>query len=596
MKTTTRSSRRRFLESASAAAAGLALSGCHSPGASRPNILWLIAEDFCPDLGCYGNRGVHTPNLDRLAAEGVRFTNAFVTAPVCSASRSAIATGMYQTSIGAHNHRSHRDDGYRLPDRVEVFTEYFRRAGYHTSNVTTPAPDVQGTGKTDFNFNVEKPFDGTDWSQRGSGQPFYAQVNFSETHRIFRRFPERPVDPVSVELPPYYPAHPAMRLDWAMYLDSAQHLDVKAGKVLARLEREGLRDSTIVIFFGDNGRPMPRGKQFLYEGGIHVPLIAWFPERFRPENAAPGSVRNDLVSLIDVTATSLKLAGIEPPPHMQGQVIFGPGAVRRDYIAAARDRCDETVDRIRCVRSERYKYIRNFHPDRPYTQPNVYKDTTYPPLQLMRQLHQAGRLNAAAAAFMAARRPEEELYDLQADPHELHNLADSPEHKQALERHRGLLDEWIRDTNDHGETPERSIPAWDRNRIEIDGWCTAGGRAPVSRSEGALRMVCTGKGNQLLRSYVAEGGRFTLRFRARSRNAPLQAFRWGTITELAGTPEMRVPVDFLADGQWRDYTVAFQAEGFLARLAFDFGDAEGTAEFDSIRLSRGAELLAEWKF
>jgi N-sulfoglucosamine sulfohydrolase len=596
MKDMTLTSRRGFLKGTSAAAAGLALSGCRHAGTSRPNILWLIAEDFCPDLGCYGNRTVHTPNLDRLAAEGVRFNNAFATAPVCSASRSAIATGMYQTSIGAHNHRSHRDDGYRLPEGVNVFTEYFRRAGYHTSNVRTAAPDVKGTGKTDFNFNVEKPFDGTDWNQRQAGQSFYAQVNFSETHRIFHRFDERPANPTALELPPFYPDHPAMRTDWAMYLDSAQHLDVKIGKVLARLEQEGLKDSTIIIFFGDNGQPMPRGKQFLYEGGIRVPLIAWFPERFRPQDAAPGSVRDDLVSLIDVTATSLALAGIEPPAHMQGQIILGPGARRRDHIIAARDRCDETVDRIRCVRTGRYKYIRNFYPERPYTQANVYKDTTYPPLQLMRQLEEAGKLTGAAAAFMGERRPAEELYDLEADPGELHNLADSADQQQTLDQHRGILDRWIKVTNDQGAIAESSIPEGDKNRIEIDGWCLAGSRTPIARAAGALRVVCQGKSNQLLRSYVAEGGDLAVRFRARSRNVLLRSFQWGTITALGGAPDMRAPVKFIADGEWRDYTVPFKVDGYLARLAFDFGEAEGSAEFDSIRLSRGAHLLAEWNF
>ncbi|MEB2363886.1 MAG: sulfatase-like hydrolase/transferase, partial [Bryobacterales bacterium] len=215
--------RRSFLQAAAVSSYSMVAA------AARPNILWIIGEDFSPDLGCYGNSLVHTPQLDRLASEGVRFSHAFVTAPVCSASRSAIATGMYQTSIGAHHHRSHRTDGYRLPAPVQVFTEYFREAGYHTSNVITAATGLRGTGKTDFNFHADRVFDGTDWQQRKPGQPFYAQVNFPETHRAFRPSPERPINRAKSIPPPYYPDHPAAREEWAMYLETAQNLDAKAG-------------------------------------------------------------------------------------------------------------------------------------------------------------------------------------------------------------------------------------------------------------------------------------------------------------------------------------------------------------------------------
>jgi hypothetical protein len=380
-----------------------------------------------------------------------------------------------------------------------------------------------------------------------------------------------------------------------MYLDSAQHLDAKAGKVLERLEREGLRESTIVLFFGDNGHPMPRGKQFLYEGGIRVPLIAWFPERFRPRGVKPGSVRRDLVSLIDVTATSLKLAGLQPPRHMQGRAIFGAGVTPRDRVFAARDRCDETVDRIRCVRTERFKYIRNYYPERPWTQQNVYKDTQYPPLQVMRQLRDEGKLSGPAALFMGDKRPAEELYDLRTDAHELNNLASSPAHRATLAELKASLDGWIEETRDQGETPEPSVPEEDRSRVEVDGWCSAGGRARVSRGTGALQMECRGKNSQLIRSYVTEGGAMELRFRARSSDARLRSAGFGTIEEIAGSPKTRFLVDFTA-GDWREYRVPFRVEGFLARLIFDFGDAEGTAEFAWIRLYRDGLLLAGWDF
>ena len=410
----------------------------------RPNILWIIAEDLCPDLGCYGTRLVKTPNIDRLAGEGVRFTNAFATAPVCSATRSAFMTGMYQTSIGAHQHRTL--DKKPLPEPVKVITDYFRKAGYFTSNCregwTRP-------GKTDFNFTVSKPFDGTDWRQRRNGQPFFAQINFDETHRTFKKDPENPIDPDQVILPPYYPDHPLARQDWADYLECAQVLDKKVGKALKRLEDDGLADNTIVCFFGDHGRPHVRGKQWLYEGGIHIPLIVRWPDHIKP-----GTVDDNLISMIDFAPTCMNLAGLTPPNHWQGQVFLGSGAKKREYIVAARDRCDETYDRIRCVRTKQYKYIRNFFPNFAYTQTNLYKERQYPVLTLMKVLYAQGKLTPEQERFMASTRPAEELYDLSKDPHEIHNLADDPKYQTILKQLRGTLNTWIERTDDQGEIPE----------------------------------------------------------------------------------------------------------------------------------------------
>ena len=563
---------------------------------ARPNILWMIAEDLSPDLGCYGNRAVETPNLDRLAREGMRFTNAFVTGPVCSAARSAIAAGMYQTTIGAHNHRSHRDDGYRLPEDIEPFTRYLQRAGYHTSNVIHAAPGVRGTGKTDFNFVTEDIFEGKDWAERRKGQPFYAQVNFSETHRPFRRCPERPVDPARVEVPPCYPDHPWVRKDWAMYLETLQNLDAKVGQVLARLEQEGLAEDTIVFFFSDHGRPMPRDKQFLYDGGIGIPLLIRIPEKFRPAGYKPGGVSDALVSAIDITATTLRLAGVEPPAHMEGRAFFGPGVQPREFIIAARDRCDETADRIRCVRTRRFKYIRNFFPDRPYTQQNVYKDVNYVTLAVMRQLQGEGKLTGPPAAFLAPRRPAEELYDLAADPHETRNLADDPKHRRTLDRMRAILDRWIRETGDQGQHPEDRVMPWDRDRSEVDGWCTQSG-CRASKEGGLLKVRCHGEKNaRLERAFVAAGGSMALEFRARSRGAAVTGFGWSLITDIRN-PQNRRPVEFVADGQWREYSVPFEAADDLAILTLEFAPKAGEIEFDWIRLKRaGGEVIKAWGF
>lgn len=427
---------------------------------ARPNILWLIAEDFGPHLGCYGTREVWTPNLDGLAAAGVRYTRFFTTAPVCSPSRSAFMTGMYQTTIGAHNHRSHRDDGYRLPAGVRLLTEWFRDAGYFTANLRElPAHwGFRGTGKTDWNFFYRAPaFDSDRWADLQSHQPFFAQINFQETHRPFRAPPR--ADPAKVELPPWTPDHPVAREDWAKYLDAATELDRKIGLVLRQLEADGLAQNTVVIFFGDNGAAHVRGKQFCYDSGLHVPLIIrWPKDRPPPRRFRPGTVDDRLLAAIDLAPTMLTLAGVPKPPTMQGEVFLGDHAARpRRYVFGARDRCDETVFRFRTVRDRRYRYIRNFTPDRPFLQANAYKERSYPVWNLLKALHAEGRLTPAQAFLCAPTMPAEELYDLEADPHEVHNLAASPRHQRVLRRLRRVLEEWIETSHDQGrqfEPPE----------------------------------------------------------------------------------------------------------------------------------------------
>jgi N-sulfoglucosamine sulfohydrolase len=425
--------------------------------AQRPNILWLIAEDFGLHLGAYGTREVSSPNLDRLATEGVLYTNAFTTAPVCSPSRSAFNTGMYQTTIGAHNHRSHRDDGYVLPAGVRVASDWMRQAGYFAANVIEfPASfGFKGTGKTDWNFTYYgEPFDSARWSDLASHQPFYAQINFNETHRQFHAPPK--ADPAKVEIPPYYPDHPVTRNDWAQYLDSATELDRKVGLVLRQLEADGLADNTIVVFFGDNGQAMVRGKQFVYDSGLRVPLIIRWPKAFSaPKLFKAGMTDDRLIAAIDLLPTMLDAIGTAKPAGMQGEIFLGDHAAPpRQYIFGARDRCDETVFRFRTVRDARYRYIRNFTPERPFLQPNEYKERSYPVWNLLKQLNAEGKLTPLQAVLAAPTMPAEELYDEQRDPHETVNLAASREHRAALDRLRGVLTKWIDDTNDQGKTLE----------------------------------------------------------------------------------------------------------------------------------------------
>ncbi len=448
--------RRSFIKTSTAVAAGIAFPFIQCGRKDRPNILWIISEDTSPDLGCYGHPLVKTPHLDRLAKEGVRFTNAFSTAPVCSPSRSALHTGIVQTSIGVHQHRTR--DKKPLPDGVRVITDYFRDAGYYTSNASGLRFDVMG--KTDWNFVPDSdPFDGTDWRERQPGQPFFSQVNMRLTHRVFERDPDNPINPDQVVLPPIYPDHPVLRRDWADYLESIQVLDRQIGQVLSRLEQDRLVENTVVFYFGDHGSPHLWAKQWLYEGGIRVPFIVRWPDRLKA-----GSVDDQLVSLIDITATAFSLAGIPIPSYMEGAPFSGDRTEGREFIVAARDRCDETVDRIRCIRDHQYKYIRNFMPDRPYTQFNAYKTHQYPAVPVFDMLHQQGKLDAVQERFMADRKPEEELYDLNRDPFETVNLAENPDFQNVFNSLRSRLNAWIEETGDMGAIPE--------NPEEIEYWKT----------------------------------------------------------------------------------------------------------------------------
>ncbi|MDX1979085.1 MAG: sulfatase [Bryobacteraceae bacterium] len=421
---------------------------------ARPNILWILAEDIGPMLSCYGYPGVETPNLDQLASEGVRFNRAYTTAPVCSSSRSAFNVGLYQIHTGTHHHRSHRKDGFQLPAGARLITDRMREAGYFTANVRQFAEDAAGSGKTDYNFTAPKPFDGTHWNQRKDGQPFYAQVNFQEPHKgpafVNARKQKKLVDPAKVVLPPYYPDHPVVRDEMANFLDAIHLLDRKVGQLIEALKRDKVWDNTVVFFMGDNGRCLIRGKQWLYQAGVHVPMFLRWPGVTRR-----ATVNDDLVLSLDMTATTLAAAGIPIPQNFHGRNLVA-GGKPRSHIFTARDRCDMTLDRIRSVRDKKYNFIRNFMPERPYTQFNQYIETSYPTLGAMKELHQKGKLNAAQSLFMAARKPDVELYDLEKDPHEIHNLASSPAHRKVVKDLGGRLDAWLTEIDDKGAMAENA--------------------------------------------------------------------------------------------------------------------------------------------
>ncbi len=422
---------------------------CSRKEEPRPNILWILAEDLSPDLGCYGYPLVRTPIIDQLASEGMRFNNVFTTAPVCTPSRTALATGMYQTSINAHHMRYPDSLKNELPDGVLPLNEIFRRNGYQTVNVKSET----GTGKTDWSFKSElSVYDHNSWEEIDPDQPFFAVVNLRLTHRPFEKDEQHPVDPGKVTLPPYYPDHTVARQDWADYLETVQLMDGQVGEILDELKERGWDENTIVYFFSDHGRPFTRGKMFLYDSGIKIPLIIKSPKSLKWQDHLPGgSVNDQLLSSLDIVATSLSMAGIEKPETMQGRVFLGEHAeAARDYIFSAADRIGEIYLKSRSVRSDAFKYIRNYRHDFSVNEASTaYRRANHPIYQLLDILNEKNALNEIQENIVTPL-PEEELYDLQSDPYETLNLTGNPEFQEILISLQGQLKEWQQQTTDHG--------------------------------------------------------------------------------------------------------------------------------------------------
>ncbi|MCG8584638.1 MAG: sulfatase [Pirellulales bacterium] len=425
----------------------------------RPNIVWIFVEDMNGWMGCYGDDTVPTPNIDALAERGTRFDRCYMPAGVCSATRSAIALGAMQTSLGVHNHRSSRrrvpGEVISLPDGVKTVYQVLRENGYYVASTG---------GKNDFNFmwRMEDLYDhggkrigftGPIWEGRKKGQPFFAQIQL-RGGKNSGRFKGRTAtgkkstdtDPAKMEVPPYYPDHPIIRRELAHHYDCIRQTDDEVGEIIAALKKDDLLESTIVFFWTDHGMRLPRHKQWLYEGGIRVPLVVAGP------GIPKGKVRDDLVSGIDITATSLALADIKPPKYMEGRDFFAKNYKPREYVVSARDRCDYTIERVRAVTTKRYKYLRNFLTDRPFMQPQYRDGRDY--VEIGRRLHKEGKLTPAQAFMWSKKRVPEELYDLENDPHEINNLANDPKHAEALEKHRKLLANWVKETDDKGQYPE----------------------------------------------------------------------------------------------------------------------------------------------
>lgn len=453
--------------------ASLVVCATFAESPKRPNIVWIVGENFDLDFGCYGADNVSTPNIDGLAAAGVRYTNVYSTSPVCAPSRSAFMTGMYATTIDMHHMRSHRDDDYRLPEGVRPLTHRLQEAGYQTANVTHIGDKVVGTGKLDLNFVNEGPLYQTRlWSEIDVSRPFFAQFNMPEAeYDIYDRksaekervkwvgeqWHPKIATPENVTPPPYYPDHPLVRQEWARYLNSASGMDVRVGWILEQLEREGVADDTVVIFFADNGRLEARGIHWCFDSGLHVPMVIRWPKNFvPPSHYQPGKVDDRVISLIDLTATTLAIAGIEVPLSMQGHPFLGDDVgVERRFAFSARDRIDETEVRQRSVRGKRYHYIRNFTAGAGFPTLNRYKEKCFLVKPLMREMFDAGKLSGPAAELMKPF-PREMLFDTETDRYEIKNLANSkaPEHQQALCELRAALDTWMAETGDRGHFAE----------------------------------------------------------------------------------------------------------------------------------------------
>jgi arylsulfatase A-like enzyme len=451
-------SRRHFLRFSAAVAGASLLPGAgttHARSAGskrRPNILWISCEDISPHLGCYGDPVARTPNLDRLAAQGMRFDHVYTVAPVCAPNRSGIITAMYPTSIGTHHMRTtHRADGLPTPYSavppayVKTFTEYLRAAGYYCTN----------RSKTDYQFAT--PVTAWDECNRNAhfrnrpdkDQPFFAIFNFTTTHES-RNWPDpETTDPADVPVPPYYPDTQAVRKDIARLYDNIARMDQQAAEVLEQLEDDGLAENTIVFFWSDHGDGLPRAKRWPYDSGTHVPMIVRWPGHIEP-----GSVNKDLISSIDLGPTVLSLADVDVPMHMQGRPFLGPQKKPpRRYVFSARDRFDQAYDMIRSVRDKKYRYVRNYYPDKPYVIWVPYRNRG-PAMQEILRLHAEDKLEGPQKLWLRDRRPPEELYDCEADPHHINNLAENPAYADVLGRMRGVLDRWRLETQDMGDITE----------------------------------------------------------------------------------------------------------------------------------------------
>ena len=439
------------------------LISCDNRTASlQPNILWITCEDLSPILGCYGDKIANTPNIDLFAQNAVRFTNAYASAPICTPARSSLITGVYASSMGTHHLRG----VVPKSDKIKCFTEFLRKQGYYCTNNV----------KEDYNFITpeeawDESSDSAHWRNRKPGQPFFSVFNFMVTHQSQTRYgieklneinstldEKDRITPDDVEIPPYYPDTPIVRNNIASLYTQVHIMDKKFQEILNQLEEDGLRENTIIFFYSDHGTGLPRGKGYLHDTGIKVPLIIEFPEKYKHYSPAKaGTFSDKLVNFIDFPPTVLSLTGIDPPKYMQGKPFLGQYRKNsNDYVISIRDRRDEVLMFSRSIRTDKYHYIRNFLPHRPRMQRNFYSEIT-PIRQELRRLDNLGLLQSNEAWLMGDSVPVDELYDTETDPHELNNLAQEAEHQEIMELLKRNLFSWMVETKDLGLVPEHEM-------------------------------------------------------------------------------------------------------------------------------------------
>ncbi len=423
----------------------------HAADAPRPNILWLVCEDSSVDwFGCYGSKEAKTPNIDALAKQGFRYNHVYASAPVCAPSRSTWITGINAVSTGTQPMRSR----YPIPhDLIKYYPDYLRKAGYFTANF--PKTDYNIGGRPDpqcWDLSKSKA-----WEVRKPGQPFFQVINFGSSHESAAHGSVTNTihSPKDVTLTKFHPDELGIRQTYAKYHDAVSTMDSQIGKTLAEIEKAGLADDTIVIFNSDHGGVMPRSKRFLYDSGTHCPLIIRIPEKFKAmwPAATPGATIDRLVSFLDMTKTWLSIANAEVPPVMQGRIFLGAKAEPEpEYVFAFRERMDERFDHSRSVRNKNFVYIKNYMPYVSWGQHLEYLWKMQATVS-WEQAYKNGRTNAVTGRFFEAK-PSEELYDTVADPDNVVNLADKPEHRKTLETMRGKLREWQLAIHDSGLLPE----------------------------------------------------------------------------------------------------------------------------------------------
>lgn len=465
------------------------------PSAGQPNIIWITCEDISPYIGAYGDKEVKTPNIDQLAREGIRYTRAYTTAGVCAPSRSAIITGMYQQSIGTQHMRTTGDARYQpvppysavIPEQVKCFPEYLRKAGYYCTNnekqdyqFMAPVTVWDANGATASYRNAHRG--------DGGSKPFFAIFNFQITHesQLFNRKDSLLVDGDKVRVPPIYPDTKTVRHDIARMLTNIERMDSQVGELIRMLKADGLYDTSIIFFYSDHGGSLPWTKREVLERGTHIPLIVRLPG-----GAKAGTVNGDLISAVDFAPTVLSLAGLPIPGYMQGQAFLGKQRAKapRKYVFAARDRMDTEYDRVRMVRDKHYRYLYNYMPEKPYYQNLSYR-MSIPMMQELITLRDEGKLDSVPIGWFKTK-PVEELYDVDNDPYELHNLATDPKFSGKLTELRTAFRNWTQTIGDRAATPEREMIRQMWNGQEV---APVTATPEVSRVNGGVKLSCATKG------------------------------------------------------------------------------------------------------